>query len=62
MKSERQIKAETAKAQGWKRTEAYNMGKESYRVYKNLNTGKEEVIDGKNEEEHLAYLANKQYY
>jgi hypothetical protein len=57
MKSERQIKAQIAKNQGWKRTECVNMGNESYRVYKNVNTGEEKLIDGKNQEEHLASLA-----
>jgi len=50
MKSERQVKSETAKSQGWIRTEAVNMGSESYRVYKNTNTGEEKLIDGKNQE------------
>lgn len=57
MKSERQIKAEAAKKQGWVRIEAVNMGAESYRVYKNTNTGEEKLLDGKNQEEHLASLA-----
>lgn len=62
IKSERQIKAETAKSQGWKRTECVNMGSESYRVYVNSNTGEEKLIDGKNQEEHLASLAKELYY
>jgi len=57
MKTERYVKAEMAKEQGWKRTEAFNAGQDSYRTYVNQNTGEEKTLDGKNQEEHLASLA-----